>query len=85
VRLGIVRGRLWSLLSAAIGAAILVVLFVYGIEFGTFVDEAGQLETPPPSFVLPFVIGGLAVVLLVGGLMAAGSDSDRPRSDAIQE
>jgi hypothetical protein len=72
---GTMRGRLWSLVGAAIGAAILAILFAFGIEYGTWVDEAGQLEVPPPAFVFPFVIGCLAIVLLVGGLMASASSS----------
>ena len=63
------RGRIWSSVSAAIGAAILIVLVFYGTEYGTWVDDAGMLDTPPPSFVLPFIIGGLGLFLLVGGLV----------------
>jgi hypothetical protein len=65
------RGRIWSLVSAAIGLVILVVLFLFGTEYGTWLDEAGKLETSPPSFVLPFVIGGLGAVLVLGGLVSA--------------
>jgi hypothetical protein len=74
-------GRIWSFVSAGIGLAIHVVLAMYGTEYGTWVDEAGRLDTPPPTFILPFVIGALALVLFVGGLVtafamiAAASDS----------
>ena len=64
-------GRIWSLVSAGVGLAILVVLAMYGTEYGTWVDEAGRLDTPPPTFILPFVIGALALVLFLGGLVTA--------------
>ncbi|WP_165384947.1 hypothetical protein [Cryobacterium sp. SO1] len=46
-------------------------LILFGTEYGTWLDEAGRLETSPPSFVLPFVIGGLGAVLVLGGLVSA--------------
>jgi hypothetical protein len=63
------QGRVWSSLSAAIGAAILSVLFFYGTEYGTWLDEAGRLDTPPPILALPFIVGGLGLLLLIGGLV----------------
>ncbi|MFD3448659.1 hypothetical protein ACFDTO_29090 [Microbacteriaceae bacterium 4G12] len=56
-------------MSAVIGAAILVVLYLYGMEYGTWLDEAGPLAVAPPSFLLPFVLGALGLVLFVGGLV----------------
>jgi hypothetical protein len=78
------RGRLWSLVGAAIGAAILAILFAFGIEYGTWVDEAGQLEVPPPAFVFPFVIGCLAIVLLVGGSWHRRAVRERARIQAAE-
>ncbi|MGO4783942.1 hypothetical protein [Cryobacterium sp. W22_MBD10_FK3] len=51
-------------------------LSFYGTEYGTWLDEAGKLETSPPSFVLPFVIGGLGAFLVLGGLVTALSKRD---------
>jgi hypothetical protein len=60
------------------GAIILILLFMYGIEYGTWVDEAGRLDTAPPSFLLPFAIGGLGGVIMIGGLVIglSGLNSD---------
>lgn len=63
--------RIWGAASAAIGGLIIVLLVVYGTEYGTWVDEAGPLPTAPPTVVLPFAIGALAAVLLVGGSIVA--------------
>ena len=75
------RGRIWSSVSAAIGAAILVVLFLYGLQYGTWLDEVGPLAVAPPSFLLPFILGALGLVLFVGGLVLTlggpGSPADR--------
>lgn len=76
------RGRIWNLVSAGIGAAILVILFAYGMEYGTWIDEAGRLAASPPSFVLLFAVGALAAILLVGGVVSAatsGRASTAPR------
>jgi hypothetical protein len=64
-------GRIWGGVSAGIGVVILAVLVVYGTEYGTWVDEAGPLDPGPPTFILPFVIGALGLVLLVGGSVIA--------------
>lgn len=74
------RGRIWSLISAGIGAVILVLLALYGTEYGTWVDEAGRLPTSPPSFVLPFAVGALAAVLLIGGVFTAVTPGRAPRA-----
>jgi hypothetical protein len=63
--------RVWALATAIIGVLILVILAAFGTEYGTWVDEAGPLPTAPPTFVLPFLVGGLALVLVVGGLVSA--------------
>lgn len=70
------RANIWGLTTAAIGAAIIVLLVVYGTEYGTYLDEMspyisdtdGAAPTAP-TIVLPAVIGLLAVGLLIGGLM----------------
>ncbi|TQO19889.1 hypothetical protein FB472_1490 [Rhodoglobus vestalii] len=67
------REIIWGWLTAAIGLAILVVIFFYGIEFGTWVDEAGSLRSAPPTFILPFVVAGLGLVLFVGGFSVGAS------------
>ncbi|MBH0109974.1 hypothetical protein I6E81_07325 [Salinibacterium sp. NG22] len=61
------RNRIWAVTSGLLGAAILVLLFFYGIEYGTWIDEAGPLTTSPPTFLLPFAIGGIAGILMIGG------------------
>lgn len=43
---------------------------LYGTEYGTWIDEAGSLSVEPPTFILPFAIGGLGFVLLIGGVIA---------------
>ncbi len=63
----IMQGTIWGWISAAIGLAVLVLLFFYGIDYGTWVDEAGPLRSSPPAFILPFAVGGLGVVLSIGG------------------
>lgn len=63
--------RIWGATTAVIGGLILVLLVFYGTEYGTWVDEAGPLSTAPPTFILPFVIGAMAGVLLVGGTIVA--------------
>lgn len=72
------QNRIWAWSSAAMGAAILVLLFFYGIEYGTWLDEAGRLSTSPPTFLLPFTIGGLGGVIMIGGLVVglSGLNSD---------
>ena len=72
------RNKIWAWASAAMGAIILILLFMYGIEYGTWVDEAGRLDTAPPSFLLPFAIGGLGGVIMIGGLVIglSGLNSD---------
>ncbi|BCW08333.1 hypothetical protein [Arthrobacter sp. NtRootA1] len=67
------RGTVWAWASALIGAAILVLIFFYGTEYGTWVDEAGPLSVEPPTFILPFAIGGLGFVLLIGGVIAGST------------
>lgn len=70
------RANIWGLTTAAIGAAIIVLLVVYGAEYGTYLDEMSPYMTDTdgaapsaPTIVLPAVIGFLAVGLLIGGLM----------------
>ena len=63
--------RIGGATSAAIGGVILVLLVVYGTEYGTWVDEAGPLPLAPPTVVLPLIIGALAGMLLVGGVVVA--------------
>lgn len=63
------REIIWGWLTSAIGLAILVLLFVYGTQSGTWMDEVGPLPISPPTFVIPFAIGGLGLVLLCGGLI----------------
>ncbi len=67
---------MWGLTTAAIGAAIIVLLVIYGTEYGTYLDEIGpdvdqahEAAPAAPTIVFPAVIGFLAVGLLVGGLM----------------
>lgn len=64
------RGNVWAWARALIGAAIVVLIFFYGTEYGTWIDEAGSLSVEPPTFILPFAIGGLGFVLLIGGVIA---------------
>ena len=68
-RLLTMREIIWGWLTAAIGLVVLVLLALYGIEVGTWIDEAGPLQTAPPTFIIPFAIGGLGLVLLVGGFI----------------
>ena len=63
--------RVWGAISAAIGGLILVLLVVYGIEYGTWIDEVGPLPIAPPTVVLPLIIGVLAGMLLLGGIVVA--------------
>jgi hypothetical protein len=65
----IVRELFGAGFSAATGLAVLVLLAFYCIEYGTWLDEAGPLRASPPTFILPFALGGLGVVLLIGGLI----------------
>lgn len=72
----------WGWVSAAVGIAILGLLVAYGTEYGTWVDAAGMLPIPPPTFVIPFAIGGLALILVIGGLVSAFSAlAARTRTD----
>ncbi|SEE85947.1 hypothetical protein SAMN04489740_2818 [Arthrobacter alpinus] len=68
-RLVIMREIIWGWLSSALGLAVLVLLFVYGMQSGTWLDEVGSLRVSPPTFMVPFAIGGLGVVLFLGGLI----------------
>lgn len=61
--------RVWGATSAAIGGMILVLLVVYGIAYGTWIDEVGPLPITPPTVVLPLIIGVLAGILLLGGIV----------------
>lgn len=65
----IMREIIWGWLTSAIGLAVLVLLFVYGMQSGAWLDEVGPLRLPPPTFMIPFAIGGLGVVLFLGGLI----------------
>lgn len=67
------REIIWGWLTAAIGMVVLVLLAFYGIEYGTWVDEAGPLQTAPPTFIIPFAIGGLGMVLLFGGFIVGAA------------
>jgi hypothetical protein len=62
-------GTVWGWVTASIGLAIVALLFVYGYEYGIWLDEVGPLTVAPPTFLLPFAIGGLGVVLLIGGFV----------------
>ena len=81
--------RVWGATSAAIGGLIFVLLVVYGIQYATWVDEVGPLPITPPTVVLPLVIGVLARVLLLGGIVVtivgpaqAQTSTAAPRPDA---
>ena len=75
------RNRIWAVTTGLLGAAILVVLFFYGIQYGTWVDEAGPLNAAPPSFLLPFIVGGIAGVIMIGGFVVSLSGlNDESRS-----
>ena len=63
--------RVWGATSAAIGGLILVLLVVYGTEYGTWIDEVGPFAITPPTVVLPLIIGVLAGMLLLGGIVVA--------------
>lgn len=62
-------GTVWACISATIGLALLAVVLLYAVEYGTWVDRAGPLPVAPPDFILPLTIGRLGVVLLVGGFI----------------
>lgn len=68
-RLKIMREIIWGWLTSAIGLAVLILLFFYGMQSGTWLDEVGPLRLSPPTFVIPFAIGGLGLVLFLGGLV----------------
>jgi hypothetical protein len=82
----LMRGTIWGWLTAAIGLAVLVLLVFYGTEYGTWVDEAGFLRPAPPTFDLPFAIGGLGVVLFIGGSVVGmtGGYSPSKASPVVQ-
>ncbi len=63
--------RVWGATSAAVGGLVLVLLVVYGIEYGTWIDEVGPLPITPPTVVLPLIMGVLAGMLLLGGIVVA--------------
>ena len=65
----IMREIIWGWLTSAIGLAVLILLFFYGMQSGTWLDEVGPLRLSPPTFVIPFAIGGLGLVLFLGGLV----------------
>lgn len=86
-----VRANTWGLITAAIGAVIIVLLVIYGTEYGTYLDEVGPYldETrgaapTAPTIVLLAIIGLVAVGLLIGGLMnglTASTTTDRTGDD----
>ncbi len=81
-RLIIMREIIWGWISSALGLAILVLLFVYVMQSGTWLDEVGPLRLSPPTFMIPFAIGGLGLVLFLGGLiigLAATGERARQR------
>lgn len=74
------REIIWGWVSSAIGLAVLVLLSVYGAQSGTWLDEAGPLRVSPPTFIIPFAIGGLGGILFLGGLiMGAVAAGERAR------
>lgn len=66
--------RIWAGTSAAIGAAIVVMLVIHGTALGTWVDEAGISDPTMPSMLLPIAVTFLGAVLLVGGVIALMSE-----------
>jgi hypothetical protein len=77
-------GTVWGWITASIGLAVLPLLFVYGYEYGTWVDQAGPLNAAPPTFLLPFAIGGLGVVLVIGGFVV-GATGMNERAESRSE
>lgn len=73
------------------GAVIIVLLVIYGTEYGTYLDEVGPYldETrgaapTAPTIVLLAAIGLVAVALLIGGLangLTASTITDRIGDD----
>lgn len=72
------------------GAVIIILLVIYGTEYGTYLDEVGPYldETrgaapTAPTIILLAIIGLVAVGLLIGGLMngLTASTTDRTGDD----
>ncbi|WP_314452169.1 hypothetical protein [uncultured Microbacterium sp.] len=75
-------GKIWGFITAAIGLTTIVLLVLYGTEYGTWLDEIGPLidledAAAAPTIALPAAIGLLAIGQLVGGL-AVGLTASHP-------
>ena len=73
---GVVLGTVWGWVTAAIGAIMMALLIAYGTASGTWVDEHSSLlvdkaghSVDMPSVAAPLLVGALALVLLIGGLV----------------
>lgn len=71
-QIDVMTSRIWALITAVTGGLILILVIALGTIYGTWLDQVGELLVAPPVELL-FVVCALALLLLIGGLIAAAT------------
>lgn len=61
--------RAWAWVTAVLGLAVVVLTYIDGAILGVWADEHPEASQSLPGDLLPFVVAGIGVVLLVGGIV----------------